>query len=182
MWPPDPWSCSPQRQVQPGNALTAFGQHQVDAWVVWQPYVAEAIQQDGARQLVTGHQSQSERLSNGYSVLVASRVALADAGKNAAIADYVVRVSKAYAWARTHQSQFAQLWSQETGLPLAITQAAAADIVLHPVQLDDTLVNSEQHLADEFTAANQIPGKITFSDFVDHRYDTEIKNYLAGAR
>ena len=168
--------------LQPGNALTAFAQHQVDAWVVWQPYVAEAIQQDGARPLVTGQQSLSEHLSNGYSVEVASRAALADAGKNAAIADYVVRVAKAYAWARTHQSQFAQLWSQETGLPPAVTQAAAADIVLHPVPLDDPLVSSEQHLADEFAAASQIPGKITFSDFVDHRYDTEIKTYLAGAR
>jgi sulfonate transport system substrate-binding protein len=173
--------------LQPGNALTAFGQHQVDAWAVWQPYVAEGIQQDGARQLVTGKDSQSgsglaggAQLSNGYSVQVASRASLADPGKNAAIADYVVRVAKAYAWAKTHQSQFAQLWSQETGLPQATTQAAAADIVLHPVALDDTLIGSEQHLADEFASAGQIPGKITFSDFVDHRYDAEIKTYLAG--
>jgi sulfonate transport system substrate-binding protein len=168
--------------LQPGNALTAFGQHQVDAWAVWQPYVAEGIQQDGARQLVTGKQSQAQGLSNGYSVQVASRAALADAGKNAAIADYVLRMDKAYAWAKTHQSQFAQLWSQETGLPIAVTQAAAADIVLHPVVLDDTLVNSEQHLADEFSAANQIPAKITFSSFVDHRFDAEIKTYLAGQK
>jgi sulfonate transport system substrate-binding protein len=173
--------------LQPGNALTAFGQHQVDAWAVWQPYVAEAIQQDGARQLITGQDSQSgtglaggTQLSNGYSVQVASRAALADPGKNAAIADYVVRIAKAYAWAKTHQSQFAQLWAQETGLPLATTTAAAADIVLHPVLLDNTLINSEQQLADEFTSANQIPGKITFSDFVDHRYDSVVKTYLAG--
>ena len=167
--------------LQPGNALTAFAQHQVDAWAVWQPYVAEAIQQDGARQLVTGQQSQSQQLSNGYSVQVASRSALTDAGKNAAIGDYVIRVAKAYAWARTHQTQFAQLWSKETGLPTAVTQAAAADILLHPVPLNDTLVNSEQHLADEFSAANQIPVKITFSDFVDHRFDAEVRTYLAGA-
>jgi sulfonate transport system substrate-binding protein len=173
--------------LQPGNALTAFGQHQVDAWAVWQPYVAEGVQQDGARELVTGRDSQSgsglaggTQLSNGYSVQVASRAALADAGKNAAIADYVVRIAKAYAWAKTHQAQFAQLWSQETGLPLATTTAAAADILLHPVPLDDTVLNSEQHLADEFTAAGQIPGKITFTDFVDHRYDSQIKTYLAG--
>ncbi|HJP74671.1 MAG TPA: ABC transporter substrate-binding protein [Pseudonocardiaceae bacterium] len=168
--------------LQPGSALTAFAQHQVDAWGVWQPYVAEAIAQDGARQLITGQDSQSHQLSNGYSVQVASRASLADPGKNAAIADYVVRIGKAYAWAKTHQSQFAQLWSRETGLSQAITQAAVADIVLHPVPLDDTLVNSEQHLADEFAAAGQIPGKITFAEFVDHRYDTEIKTYLTGTR
>jgi sulfonate transport system substrate-binding protein len=173
--------------LQPGNALTAFGQHQVDAWAVWQPYVAEAIQQDGARQLITGRDSISgsgvaggAQLSNGYSVQVASRASLADAGKNAAIADYVLRMDKAYAWARTHQTQFAQLWAQETGLPVATTQAAAADIVLHPVVLDNTLINSEQQLADEFATAQQIPGKISFADDVDHRYDNEIKTYLAG--
>lgn len=173
--------------LQPGNALTAFGQHQVDAWAVWQPYVAEGIQQDGARQLLTGKDTQTgsglaggTQLSNGYSVEVASRASLADPGKNAAIADYVVRIDKAYAWAKTHQAQFAQLWSQETGLPLATTTAAAADIVLRPVVLDNTLINSEQHLADEFTAAGQIPGKITFTDVVDHRYDAEVKTYLAG--
>ena len=113
---------------------------------------------------------------------MASRSALADAGKNAAIGDYVLRIDRAYAWAKTHQDQFARLWSQETGLPIAVTQAAAADIVLHPVPLDDTLVSSEQHLADEFSSANQIPTKITFGDFVDHRFDAEVKSYLTGAR
>jgi sulfonate transport system substrate-binding protein len=173
--------------LQPGAALTAFGQHRVDAWAVWQPYVGEALANDGARQLVTGHDSlfggglaAGTRLSNGYSVQVASRDSLTDPGKNAAIADYVVRIAKAYAWAKTHLTQFAQLWSQETGLPVNITQAAAPDIVLHPVVLDATVVNSEQHLADEFSSAKQIPGKINFADYVDHRFDSAIKTYLAG--
>ena len=107
------------------------------------------------------------QLSNGYSVQAASRAALADTGKVAAIGDYLLRLDKAYEWSDTHQTQWAQLWSQETGLPIATTQAAAADIVLHPVVLDSTLINSEQQLADEFATAQQIPGKISFADFVD---------------
>ncbi len=173
--------------LQPGNAYTAFAQHQVDAWAVWQPYVSEAELQTGARALVSGKDSLTggglaggTQLSNGYSVQVASRDALTDAGKNAAIADYVVRVAKAYAWARTHLNQLARLWSRETGLASSVAQAAAVDIVLRPVPLDDTVINSEQHLADEFSAANQIPGKVDFANFVDHRFDSAIKTYLSG--
>jgi sulfonate transport system substrate-binding protein len=173
--------------LQPGDAYTAFGQNQVDAWAVWQPYVSEAVDQDGARELVTGKDSLTgsglaggTQLSNGYSVQVASSAALADAGKNAAIADYVVRIAKAYAWAKTHVTQFAQLWAQETGLSQTVAQSAAADIVLHPVPMDDTFVNSEQQLADEFTSAKQIPGTVDFANFVDHRYDAEIQTYISG--
>lgn len=173
--------------LQPGTAYTAFAQHQVDAWAVWQPYVSEAVVQTGAKELVTGTDSLSggglaagAHLSNGYSVQVASRDALSDAGKNAAIADYVVRLAKAYAWAKSHVSQFAQLWARATGLAPSVAQAAAADIVLHPVLLDTTFVNSEQHLADEFSSANQIPGKVDFANFVDQRFNAVVKNYLSG--
>lgn len=167
--------------LQPADAYAAFTQGGVDAWAIWEPYVTEAVQNLGARKLVSGADALTgtgaaggAHLSNGYTFQVANRAALTDAGRNAAIADYVSRIARADQWARTHQDQWATIYSRQTGIPLATATAAVPGLVLTPVTIDDSVVSSEQHLADAFTSAGQIPGRVTMSSFVDRRYNTEI--------
>jgi sulfonate transport system substrate-binding protein len=174
--------------LQPADAYAAFSQNQVDAWAVWQPYVSQAVLDLGARQLVSGQNSISgsgaadgTALSNGYSMQVASRAALADAGKNTAIADYVVRIAKAYAWARQNPAKWAALYASETGLPANVAQGSAPDISLTAIPLDSSVISSEQTLADRFTAAGQVP-KVDFAKFVDQRFDGDLRTYLDGAK
>ncbi|HEX3649981.1 MAG TPA: ABC transporter substrate-binding protein, partial [Pseudonocardiaceae bacterium] len=100
--------------------------------------------------------------------------ALADPGKNAAIADYVQRIDKAEQWARTHQAQWAKLYAQETGIPSAVATAAVPRLVLRPITLDGSVVTAEQKLADAFTAAGQLPGAVDVKQFVDSRYNNLI--------
>lgn len=157
--------------LQPADAYAAFSQGSVAAWAIWEPYVSEAVQNLGARQLVTGAASLSEKLSNGYTFQVANRAALADPGKNAAIGDYVTRIAKADLWAKTHPSRWATLYAKETGIPQAIAAAAVPGIVLTPIIIDDSVVSSEQKLADAFTAAGQVPGKVDIAQFVDNRFN-----------
>ena len=47
--------------------------------------------------------------------------------------------------------------------------------------LDDAVVASEQQLADAFTQAGQLPGKVDISGYVDRRYNAVIAP-LAGAQ
>lgn len=172
--------------LQPADAYAAFSQGSIAAWSIWDPYVTEAIQNLGARQLITGTDSITGAglaggtpLSNGYSFQVANRAALADPGKNAAIQDYVARVAKAYLWAKTHSAQWTQLYEQQTGVPATVAKLAVPNIVATPILLDDSVIDAEQKLADEFTASGQIPGKVDVPAFVDRRYNNAMGPLVA---
>jgi sulfonate transport system substrate-binding protein len=136
----------------------------------------------GARQLVSGADAlrgtglaAGTRLSNGYTFQVANRSSVTDPGKNAAIEDYVTRIAEADLWAKSHPAQWTRIYAQQTGIPANIAQIAVPGIVLSPVLIDDSVVRSEQSLADAFTAAGQLPGKVDMSGFVDRRYNTAVQ-------
>lgn len=162
--------------LQPADAFGAFNQQQIDAWSVWDPYTAQAIQDSDARVLATG-----EGTANGYTFQVAGRTALSDAGKNSALRDYVLRVARAQVWADSHRDAWAKAWSKETGLDLAVTKAAVEAGPDIPITLDDTVIRSEQDLADAFTEDKVLPGKVDFARFVDPRFASDL-NDIEGAR
>ncbi|WP_158885802.1 ABC transporter substrate-binding protein [Amycolatopsis anabasis] len=151
--------------LQPSEAYAAFNQHQIDAWAVWDPYTAQAQLESRARVLADGRDT-----TNGYVFQVASKAALADAGRNSAIRDYVTRVAHAQRWAETHRAEWARVWAAETGLKPEVAQAATQRGVELPVPFDDQVVKSEQELADAFGEDKTLPGKVDFAKFVDRRF------------
>jgi sulfonate transport system substrate-binding protein len=161
--------------LQPADAFTAFSTHQVDAWAIWSPYAEQAQQQLGAKVLEGG----SDGSANGYGFTVASRSALADAGRNTALKDYVTRLAKAQAWAQTHKAQWAATWASITGLSTAVTTAAVADEDTRSIPLSPAVVASEQQLADAFTAAGQLPAKVDVQRFVDTRYAAALQPHTS---
>ena len=66
--------------LQPAEGLAALTSGHVDAWDIWSPFVEQAEVQDNARALVTG-----TGYGSPYSFAVASRAALADPARAAAI-------------------------------------------------------------------------------------------------
>jgi sulfonate transport system substrate-binding protein len=155
--------------LQPSEAYAAFNQHQIDAWATWDPYTSQAGLESKARVLVDG-----TGVANGYTFEVAGTNALADAGTNAAIRDFVVRIAKAQQWANTHRSAWADAWAKETGLKLDVANKAVNTGPDLPVPLDDQVVTSEQNLADAFTDDKSLPGKVNFAKFVDLRFATDL--------
>lgn len=155
--------------LQPADAYAAFTQNRVDAWAIWDPYTSQAKIEAKARVLTDG-----TGIANGYTFQVAGRAALADAGKSAAIKDFVTRIAKAQKWSDSHRGQWAQAWSAETGLPIAVTTAATAQGPDLPVALDDQVIQSEQVLADAFTGEQVIPSTVDFASFVDRRYAADL--------
>jgi sulfonate transport system substrate-binding protein len=155
--------------LQPSEAYAAFNQHQIDAWATWDPYTSQAELESKARVLVDG-----TGVANGYSFQVAGSNALADAGKNAAIRDYVVRIAKAEKWSDAHRLAWADAWAKETGLKPDVANKAVDAGPDFPVPLDDQVVTSEQSLADAFTDDKSLPGKIDFAKFVDRRFAPDL--------
>jgi len=80
--------------LQPAEAEAAFSAGHVAAWDVWSPFVEQAEAQYHARPLVNG-----AGIGQTYSFVVASRAALDDPAKAAAIHDYLQLLDQAYTWA-----------------------------------------------------------------------------------
>jgi sulfonate transport system substrate-binding protein len=155
--------------LQPADAYAAFTQNRVDAWAIWDPYTSQALLEANARVLVDGTGT-----ANGYTFQVAGRTALGDAGKTAAIKDYLTRIAKAQKWSDTHRAEWAKAWSADTGLAVPVTTAATDEGPDLPVALDDQVVQSEQQLADTFTDDKTLTSKVDFAKFVDKRYAADL--------
>ena len=146
--------------LQPAEGLAALTSGKVAAWDVWSPFIEEVVGEDGARALVNG-----SGIGTTYSFLVASRAALADPAKVAALGVYLSNLNKAYVWEKTHTSVWATTWAQATGLPLSIMQEATRDDVASPVPTTSAVISSEQGVANAFYSAGLIPAKVDFQDY-----------------
>ncbi|MBV9792382.1 MAG: ABC transporter substrate-binding protein [Actinobacteria bacterium] len=155
--------------LQPAEALSAFKAGKVDAWDTWSPYIEEAVNQDGGKVLVDGKQYGSP-----YSFQVASDAALSDKGKAAAINDYEKILNEAYIWSGSHQSTWAQIWGDATGLPSATMLAAAKDDVNTPVKIDNTVITAEQKLTDAFYKAGEIPTDVKMTQYMTSQFNDAV--------
>jgi sulfonate transport system substrate-binding protein len=155
--------------LQPAEGLAALASDHVDAWDIWSPFIEQAEAQDHARALVNG-----TGFGSPYSFTVASRAALADTDKAAAIGEYLKLLDQAHAWAASHGPSWASVWAQGTGLPVAVMVNAARDSQATAVPITPAVVDSEQRVADAFTAAGLIPGHVNFSDFVDTAFNSTV--------
>ena len=153
--------------LQPAQALSAFTSGAVDAWDIWPPYVQQVVAQNSAKVLAVGQQYGSP-----YSFEVASKSAVSDPAKAAAIKVYLQTLNKAYRWTDTHQAQWAAVWGQATGLPASImNQAAKVDINV-PATITPAVVASEQGLVSQFYSAGLIPNKVNMSQYITSQFNS----------
>jgi sulfonate transport system substrate-binding protein len=148
------------QNLQPADALAAFSNGHVDAWAVWDPYTSQAVVDDGARVLADG-----EGLVNGLNFQVASQSALDDPATTEALRDYVNRITKAQLWSAEHRDEWAEVWAEQTGLSEEVTLAAAANRPVSPRPIDQSVIDSEQEMADTFTENGLIPESVDVSSF-----------------
>jgi sulfonate transport system substrate-binding protein len=155
--------------LQPAGGLAALSSRHVDAWDIWSPFSEQAAAQDHARVLVNG-----QGFGSPYSFNVASRAALADPAKAAALGTYLRLLNQAHAWADSHPRAWARIWAQGTGLPAGVMTAAAKDSGSQAVPLTPAVIRSEQQVADAFTASGLIPGKVDFAKFAVTSYNDTV--------
>ena len=155
--------------LQPAEALAAFTSGSVDAWDIWPPYVQQAVAQDGAKVLARGSQYGSP-----YSYEVASKAAVANPAKAAAIQVYLATLDKAYLWAQKNPDAWGTAWASATGLPASITDVAAQVDSTTPVVINGTITNSEQSLVTQFYKAGLIPSQPTMSQYITSQFNSSV--------
>jgi sulfonate transport system substrate-binding protein len=155
--------------LQPAEALAAFTSGSVDAWDIWPPYVQQVVAQDGAKVLAEGSQYGSP-----YSFEVASKSAVANPEKAAAIQVYLATLDKAYVWAEKNSNAWGAAWATAAGLPASITDAAAKVDYTVPVPITSAVTASLQGLVTQFYKAGQIPNDVNMTNFVTTQFNSSV--------
>jgi len=155
--------------LQPAEALAAFTSGSVDAWDIWPPYVQQVVAQDGAKVLARGSQYGSP-----YSYEVASKAAVANPDKAAAIQVYLATLDKAYVWAEKHPDAWGAAWAAATGLPASVTDVAATVDSTTPVVINSAITKSEQGLVTQFYKAGLIPSAPDMSGYITSQFNSSV--------
>lgn len=139
--------------LPPADARAAFESRRVDAWAIWDPYLA-AIQQ-AARARVLADYTGLLRPNAFYE---ASR-AFVDAHPRTVAAVLEV-LAKAGAWASANPRAVAELLAPQLGLPVEVVETWQRRTTYGVQPLSDALVAVQQKVADTFHAQGLIPKKI----------------------
>lgn len=139
--------------LAPADARAAFAQRGVDAWVIWDPYLAAIERQTNARAIANG-----EGLVNNIQYYLASRTfAEAEPQLVRALLDEVGAVDR---WARTNVATVAAQLSPLVGLDTATLEHALKRASYGVQPIDDAALAYQQRIADTFTALKLIPRRI----------------------
>lgn len=149
--------------LQPAEAGSAFSRGDADAWAIWDPYTAIAETTTDVRTIATAAEA-----SYGFWFGLASDDALADARRQTAIADFLVRLAEAGTWTAEHPAEWAAYYGEAVGLAPAAAELSQSRSTRRPVALADT-IGPEQELADVFTEDGQID-PVDVAALVDDRY------------
>ena len=143
----------------PPDAAAAFGNDSIDAWAVWDPYLAVGEAKYGGRILV-----KPSELAPTNSFYLANKTYAADNG--ALLAGALEGLSEAADWADKHRPDVARSLAAVTGLDLPIQTVAADRSTFVVGKVSNEIIASQQHLADRFFELGLIPKAIVVKDAV----------------
>ncbi|WP_062477563.1 ABC transporter substrate-binding protein [Variovorax boronicumulans] len=147
--------------VLPTDAAAAFASKQIDAWAIFDPYYAIALQQ-GGRILRDGR-----GINTALGFITASEHSLADAARRAAIVQFLERLARAGDWALANPEAYAQAYSQLTRLPIASARliTARASVAGRPVSEAD--ITALQTVADRSARDGILPTRVDVRAITD---------------
>jgi sulfonate transport system substrate-binding protein len=145
--------------LPPADARAAFERGSVDAWVIWDPFLAAAEKQLGARILSDG-----KGLVANHQFFLASRPF---AEKNPEIVKVILdELVKVDEWSRKNIKEVASILSTQVGLDPSIIELAASRYTYGVTPVNDTVLGEQQKIADAFASLKLIPKKISVKDAV----------------
>lgn len=142
--------------LPPADARAAFQRGAVDAWVIWDPYLAEVETTLKARQI-----RNAEGLVPHYTFFLASR-RFADTWPQTAI-KIIDELASLSDWANKNRDEAANVLSRSTGLSAAIWQRALARMPFGAGRMTPEVFGQQQALADTFTRIGLLPVKVDVS-------------------
>jgi sulfonate transport system substrate-binding protein len=143
----------------PADAMAAFARGSLDAWTIWDPYLALAERTQGARVVAF-----SKDVHNPDSFFLANRAF------TAAHADTVARLNAVFAkeadWADGHRAEVAERLHEATGVELLSVKRAVDRTIFKVIPLSAEIVAEQQAVADRFYKLGLIPKPIVVQDIV----------------
>ena len=139
--------------LQPSDAAAAFRTGAVDAWAIWDPFLAIAQVDPATRVLV-----QASDVAPSSSFFLARRAwAVQSPDQVTALLD---AINGAAAWAGAHPGELAGMMAEVTGVPLDVQRVAAPRGVYAVQPMDAGIIAQQQGIADTFARLRIIPSPI----------------------
>lgn len=145
--------------LPPADARAAFERGSVDAWVIWDPFLAAAEKQLGARVLADG----TGLVSNHQFYLAARPYAERNPEIVRILLDELVKVDD---WGRANPKEAAAVLTAQTGLDAATVDLAVERYSYGVRPISPQVVAEQQRIADVFTQLKLIPRPLRIADIV----------------
>jgi sulfonate transport system substrate-binding protein len=143
--------------LTPADARAAFERGSVDAWAIWEPFLAAAQMQTGARILADGN-----GVVSNHQFFLASR---SYASKRAdVIAITLEELATVDQWAKTNRKEAAAALQSQIGLDQATLELALSRNGYGVTPVDDAVLAEQQRIADTFYDLKLIPRHINVRD------------------
>lgn len=145
--------------LPPADARAAFEKGAVDAWVIWDPFLAAAEAATGARQLADG-----TGVVQNHQFYLASR-SFAEAHPD--VVDTIFQsLGEVDQWVKASSSEVAAQFSPALGIPAPILEVAVGRQAYGIKPIDAEVVAQQQKIADTFFELGLIPKAIKIADAV----------------
>jgi sulfonate transport system substrate-binding protein len=143
--------------LTPADARAAFERGSVDAWAIWEPFLAAAQRQTGARILADGN-----GVVSNHQFFLASRPY---ASKRADVVAIVLQeVAAVDQWAKTNPKEAAAALQPQIGLDQATLELALSRGGYGVTPVNDAVLAEQQRIADAFYDLKLIPKHINVRD------------------
>jgi sulfonate transport system substrate-binding protein len=143
--------------LPPADARAAFERGAVDAWVIWDPFLAAAEKQLGARVLIDG-----KGLVANHQFYLSSRSFVQQHPEIVRIV--IDELAKVDEWGRTHQQEVSTILAAQTGLPVDVVALAAQRYSYGVKPVTSEVLGAQQKIADAFHSLKLIPKPIVVRD------------------
>jgi sulfonate transport system substrate-binding protein len=145
--------------LAPADGRAAFESGNVDAWVIWDPFLAAAQKATGGR-----------ILSNGEGLVENRQYYLAYRPFATSHADLLriiqEEIAKTDAWAAQHQPEVVALLAKHTGLDSGAVELAISRLAYGTGPITPATIAYQQNIADTFFKLGLIPQQIRVADAV----------------
>ncbi|BBB63307.1 sulfonate ABC transporter substrate-binding protein [Undibacterium sp. KW1] len=145
--------------LPPADARAAFERGSVDAWAIWDPFLAAAEKQLGARILVDGKGA----VSNHQFYLAARPYAQKSPEVLRIILEELAKVDD---WAAKNHKEVASILATQTGLETSIVELSTSRFGFGVKPLTEQVIKEQQSIADTFADLKLIPKRINIRDAV----------------
>ncbi|WHR59313.1 sulfonate ABC transporter substrate-binding protein [Acinetobacter haemolyticus] len=145
--------------LPPSDARAAFEKGVVDAWVIWDPFLAAAEHQIQARVIANG-----EDLVNNHQFYLADRQY---AENNLAVLQTVITtLNQTTDWVKAHPEDAAKLLEKPTGLGFDVLKTSISRMGFGVQPISEKVVTEQQYVADAFFAQQLIPKQLHIQEAV----------------